>query len=191
MAFLRFTRDKRGYEHFYLVEQTNRRGKARARVLYWFRTPPNVKVGRHPFDLDVRRALEAQNPGVEFDWKKIADTPIPSPDVEKWRERRRAERALRRAPDRHSREDSFDQVDIETAPEATPSPPDVDLDAEDADVSIDAESDILIAGEAPAIEPESEAPRQDGTPTEPGHRRRRRRRRGKRPRPTEPAPSND
>jgi len=93
LAFLRFTRDKRGYEHFYLVEATtNRRGKTKARVLYWFRTPPGVKVGREPFDPDVRRALELQNPGVHFDWRKIIETPIPSADVERWRERRRLER---------------------------------------------------------------------------------------------------
>lgn len=101
MAFLRFTRDKRGYEHFYLVEPTtNRRGKTRPRVLYWFRTPPNVKVGRDPFDPSVRRELEAQNPGVQFDWRKIVETPIPSADIERWRERRRtekAEKAARRA----------------------------------------------------------------------------------------------
>src|SRR2546430_17716906 len=98
MAFLRFTRDKRGYEHFYLVEaSTNRRGKTRARVLYWFRTPPSIKVGREPFDDDVRRALEAQNPGVTFDWKKIIETPIPSADAELWRERRRAEKAEKAA----------------------------------------------------------------------------------------------
>ena len=98
MAFLRFTRDKRGYEHFYLVQPTtNRRGKVRTRILYWFRTPPNVKVGRQPFDEALRRALEAQNPGVDFDWQKIVDTPIPSADAEKWRERRRAERAERMA----------------------------------------------------------------------------------------------
>ena len=96
MAFLRFTRDKRGYEHFYLVQPTtNRRGKVRTRILYWFRTPPNVKVGRQPFDDALRRALEAQNPGIAFDWQKIVDTPIPSADAEKWRERRRAERAER------------------------------------------------------------------------------------------------
>jgi hypothetical protein len=96
MAFLRFHRDKRGYEHFYLVEATtNRRGKSRTRVLYWFRTPPNVKVGRAPFDDDVRRSLEAQNPGVQFDWQKISETPIPSADAERWRERRRLERAAR------------------------------------------------------------------------------------------------
>jgi hypothetical protein len=96
LAFLRFTRDKRGYEHFYLVEATtNRRGKTKARVLYWFRTPPGVKVGREPFDPDVRRALELQNPGVHFDWRKIVETPIPSADAERWRERRRLERTER------------------------------------------------------------------------------------------------
>jgi hypothetical protein len=96
LAFLRFSRDKRGYENFYLVETiTNRRGKTRARVLYWFRTPPGVKVGREPFDLEIRRALEAQNPNVVFDWRKISETPIPSADAEKWRERRRLERATR------------------------------------------------------------------------------------------------
>lgn len=98
MAFFRFNRDKRGYEHFYLVEPvTNRRGKSRTRVLYWYRTPPNIRVGRAPFDEDVQRALEAQNPTVAFDWRKIVDAPIPSADVEKWRERRRVERAEKAA----------------------------------------------------------------------------------------------
>jgi hypothetical protein len=98
VAFLRFTRDKRGVENFYLVQPTtNRRGKVRARVLYWFRSPPDVKVGRVPFDADVRRTLEAQNPGVEFDWRAIVDTPIPSADADKWRERRRADRAAKHA----------------------------------------------------------------------------------------------
>lgn len=97
MAFFRFSRDKRGYEHFYLVQPTNRRGKSRTRVLYWFRTPPNVRVGREPFDAEVRRALEAQHPDVTFDWKTIVEAPIPSAETEKWRERRRAERASRQA----------------------------------------------------------------------------------------------
>jgi len=96
MAFLRFTRDKRGYEHFYLL-QPSHRGKSPPRVLYWFRTPPNVKVGREPFDERVRHELEAQNPDVTFDWRKILETPIPSADAEKWRERRRAARAARTA----------------------------------------------------------------------------------------------
>ena len=98
MAFFRFSRDKRGYEHFCLVQSTtNRRGKVRQRVLYWFRTPPNVRVGRQPFDEAVRRQLEAQNPDVTFDWPRILETPIPSADADKWRERRRVERAERHA----------------------------------------------------------------------------------------------
>jgi hypothetical protein len=98
MAFLRFMRDNRGYEHFSLVEATtNRRGKSRTRLLYWYRTPPNVRVGREPFDESVRRALEAQNPGVQFDWRKIVETPIPSAETERWRERRRAEKAEKAA----------------------------------------------------------------------------------------------
>src|SRR5262245_45703679 len=97
MALLRFTRDKRGYEYFYLVQPPQRRDKSSARVLYWFRTPPNVKVGREPFDETVRRDLEAHNPGVVFDWRRILATPIPSADAEKWRERRRADRAARAA----------------------------------------------------------------------------------------------
>lgn len=98
MAFFRFSRDKRGYEHFYLVEPlTNQRGKTRPRILYWYRTPPNVRVGRAPFDEDTQRALEARYPDVAFDWRKIVEAPIPSVDVEKWRERRRQERAEKAA----------------------------------------------------------------------------------------------
>ncbi len=98
MAFLRFSRDKRGVENFYLVHQTtNRRGKVRPRVLYWYRSPPDVKVGREPFDPELRRALEKQNPDITFDWRAIVETPIPSADADKWRERRRAERAAKHA----------------------------------------------------------------------------------------------
>jgi hypothetical protein len=98
VPFLRFSRDKRGVESFALVHTTtNRRGKVRPRVLYWFRTPPDIKVGRQPFDAAVRRALEAQNPDITFDWRAIIETPIPSADADKWRERRRAERAAKYA----------------------------------------------------------------------------------------------
>src|SRR5215467_7293799 len=135
MAFLRFTRDKRGYENFYLVEtSTNRRGKTRARVLYWFRTPPGVKVGREPFDPEVRRTLEAQNPNVVFDWRKISETPIPSPDADKWRERRRLERAER------SRRRDVPQMDTAAA-EAADGPEGADAPdgADDADADIQAD----------------------------------------------------
>ena len=96
MPFLRFSRDKRGYEHIYLIQPVSgRRGKSRPRILYWFRTPPNVKVGREMFDDQIVRALEAQNPDVAFDWTTLRSTPIPPPESEPWRERRRAQRAAR------------------------------------------------------------------------------------------------
>src|SRR5436190_15445177 len=75
-----------------------RRGKpSKPRILYWFRTPPGVKVGREPFDESVRRTLEAQNPGVVFDWKKLSVIPQAPVDIEYWREKRRAERAAKQS----------------------------------------------------------------------------------------------
>src|SRR6476646_6503937 len=90
MAYLRFSRDRRGYEQFALVQQpSNRRGsKSRPRLLYWFRSPPNIKVGREPFDPDVRRTLEVRHPDIAFDWPAIISTPIP-----------RVERAARQSAD--------------------------------------------------------------------------------------------
>jgi hypothetical protein len=123
LAFLRFARDKRGVENFYLVQPTtNRRGKVRPRVLYWFRSPPDVKVGREPFDPAVRRALEAQYPDVAFDWRAIIDTPIPSADADKWRERRRAERAAKHAVT--AEESAEAAAGDEAADEAVSAPPD-------------------------------------------------------------------
>jgi len=134
MAFLRFTRDKRGYEHFYLVESSQRRGKSPTRVLYWFRTPPNVKVGREPFDDRVRRELETQNPDVVFDWRRILETPIPSADAEKWRERRRAERAAKALRKLGTQEAESQEVETtgEGAGEPMPLPADV-LESEEAE----------------------------------------------------------
>jgi len=97
VPFLRFSRDKRGYELFTLVQPEQRGGQSRARVLYAFRTPPGIKVGRDPFDAETKKALEDANPGVGFNWRQIADTPIPSADAEMWRERRRAAKEAKRA----------------------------------------------------------------------------------------------
>ncbi|MEO8257005.1 MAG: hypothetical protein ABI868_06620 [Acidobacteriota bacterium] len=114
LCFLKFSRDRRGYEHFYLVESvTGRRGKTRQRMLYWFRTPPNVKVGRQPFDPHVRRALETRYPEVRFDWEQIRNTPIPSVEPEYWRERRRAERVGRKLQEE---EDALAAVVLPSAP---------------------------------------------------------------------------
>jgi hypothetical protein len=95
---LRFSRDQRGYEHFCLVQPTGRQGKPRPRIFYWFRTPPNVRVGRRLFEADTRRALEAEFPAMTFKWDELLATPIPPPDTsERWRERRRLERTAKAA----------------------------------------------------------------------------------------------
>lgn len=173
MAFLRFSRDKRGYELFALVQPTtNRRGATRQRVLYAYRTPPDVKVGREPFDDAVRRALEARYPDVAFDWRKILETPIPSNDAERWRERRRAERAARQA------EKAEAAADAET-------PADVELPAQTRDA---ARAESVASGTAAPGDPAStvgDAPGTAATVASPGDatRRRRRRRRGRRGRP--------
>lgn len=194
MAFFRFSRDKRGYEHFYLVEPvTNRKGKSRTRVLYWYRTPPNVKVGRAPFDDEARRALETQYPAVEFDWDKIVDAPIPSAEAEKWRERRRGERVERAArrsaeatdarddaiaaegdPDADLVEQDVDSGDAIAASGAAPS-------TDSAEVPTDIDSDVAeVSGtgeppaDLPAVPGTSQGPVRDGAA-----RRRRRRRRGR------------
>ncbi len=166
MPFLKFSRDRRGYEHFYLIEPLPaRRGKTRQRVLYWFRTPPNVRVGREPFDERVMRALEAQNPGIRFDWDKLRNTPIPSAEPEYWRERRRAERAARQAQ-------AEDEIETTTVAAVDPPTAEPTTDAQPADVAEPA-ADAVLA-------PSSEMPadRVVAGTVPPGRRRRRRRRRG-------------
>ncbi len=89
MPFLRFTRDKRGYETTALVHAGRQRGRAQQRVLYWFRTPPGVKVGRPALDEDAIRWIEEHNPDIEFDWQKILEAqPPPAPPSEDGRNRR-------------------------------------------------------------------------------------------------------
>ena len=158
MAFLRFTRDKRGYEYFYLVQPSQQRGRSTARVLYWYRTPPNVKVGRAPFDEQVRRELEQQNPDVVFDWRRILETPIPSADAEKWRERRRAERAAKAA--RRSEPREADAEDADSAESEETALADTD-DLADADNAADVGHDDNAA--------DADHDEDDGVPEAPVH----------------------
>lgn len=75
---MRFTRDKRGYETTSLVHAGRRGGRSRPRILYWFRTPPGVKVGRPALDEAAIRWIEEHNPDVEFDWPKILEAQPPA-----------------------------------------------------------------------------------------------------------------
>jgi hypothetical protein len=195
VAFLKFSRDKRGYENFYLM-QPSARGKSRPRLLYWFRTPPGVKVGRTPFDSDVRRALEAQNPDVAFDWTAIVQTPIPAADTERWRERRRVERAMRAASDAENadegREPDAGPVEAGRAEPETASPvaetPTTVTEAATAALPVHSVISVLSVplGEREAIATDGPAPASNvsspaGETAPGGHtRRRKRRRRGRR-----------
>lgn len=73
-----------------------RRGRTHARILYWFRTPPGVRVGRSPLDEDAIRSIEQAHPGIEFDWPRMlrepqnAPAPPPRPRAPERRARPRA-----------------------------------------------------------------------------------------------------
>lgn len=146
MAFVRFSRDTRGYEHIYLIQPSPARGKpSRPRVLYWFRTPPGVKVGREPFDEAARRALEAQNPELTFDWKTLLTmAATPPPDVEHWRERRRAERAVKQA--RLAAERGQTAVPDEAA-----TPDDDDVEVGESDVPLEDADDPQLSAAGPSV----------------------------------------
>ena len=86
---MRFTRDKRGYETTSLVHAGRHNGRSRQRILYWFRTPPGVKVGRPALDEDAIRWIEEHNPDIEFDWPRILQAQPPAaPPAEDARGRR-------------------------------------------------------------------------------------------------------
>ena len=81
MPYLRFTRDRRGYEHTYLMHVAAPGG--RPTVLYWYRTAPGVRVGRPALDEDAIRLIEEQHPNIEFDWGHILEIgALSSPEVE-------------------------------------------------------------------------------------------------------------
>lgn len=70
--------------------------------MYWFRTPPGVRVGRAPIDQEAIRLLEQHNPDVEFDWTRILkDPPVePARRERDPRDRDRRDRRDARPPQR-------------------------------------------------------------------------------------------
>lgn len=45
--------------------------RQRSRILYMFRTPGGVRVGRGALEDDVLKRIEAQHPDIEFDWTAV------------------------------------------------------------------------------------------------------------------------
>ena len=69
MPFLKLTRDRRGFEHTYLLHADT--PGERPRILYWYRTAPEVAIGRPALDEDAIRQIEDQHPLIDFDWPAI------------------------------------------------------------------------------------------------------------------------
>ena len=91
MPFLRVIRDKRGYETTYLMHWFRDGNRQRTRILYAFRTPGGVRVGRDPLEPAVLREIEAQHPDIAFEWKVIRDNQqIIEPAIEQRRRRPKA-----------------------------------------------------------------------------------------------------
>ena len=132
MPYLRYSRDKRGYEHTYVLHGS--RSGGRPRVLYWFRTPPNVAVGRDALDDDAIRVIEASNPELAFDWAKMRrERPKPPPRPTGVRARPpKARRTGDRAGDpteRRRAEESSPAPDASPPPVSPETSPDTALEA--------------------------------------------------------------
>jgi hypothetical protein len=92
VPFLRVIRDKRGYETTYLMHLFRDGNRQRSRILYVFRTPGGVRVGRGPLEPMVLRELEVRHPDIAFEWKAIRENQqIIEPAVEQRRRRPRSE----------------------------------------------------------------------------------------------------
>jgi hypothetical protein len=73
VPFLRVIRDKRGYETTYLMHLYREGHRQRSRILYVFRSPGGVRVGRGALDPEVLREIESRYPDIAFDWKDVRD----------------------------------------------------------------------------------------------------------------------
>ena len=94
MPFLRVIRDKRGYETTYLMHWFRDGNRQRSRILYAFRTPGGMRVGRDPLEPEILREIDARHPEIAFEWTVIRDNQqIIEPAVEQRRRRPRSEEA--------------------------------------------------------------------------------------------------
>ncbi len=120
MPFLRLTRDRRGYEHTFLVH-ADQPGET-PRVLYWYRTAPGVLIGRPALDEEAIRTIEEQHPTIEFDWPAILALREAMPPEEEERPARPPQRRGR-SPRRESPRPSPEarrRADVQPETEAAP-----------------------------------------------------------------------
>lgn len=118
MPFLRLTRDRRGFEHTFLLH-SDVPGET-ARVLYWYRTAPGVLIGRPALDEEAIRSIEEQHPHIEFDWPAILalrEAMPPEDEAELERPARPRRGSRRQPPARPSRAASLSPVREEASEE--------------------------------------------------------------------------
>ena len=48
--------------------------RQRSKILYVFRTPGGVRVGRDPLEPDVLRQIESQYPDIPFNWQMVRES---------------------------------------------------------------------------------------------------------------------
>jgi hypothetical protein len=123
-------------------------------VLYWFRTPPNVKVGRPALDQEAIRWIEEHNPDIEFDWPKILESSAPSPspvDDASGRRPRRGRPERRQWPDRRATQ----RVGTNSPPRRAPWPADSAQEPPPADETRELPVDTVDSDvEADLVEPD-------------------------------------
>jgi hypothetical protein len=112
VPFLRVIRDKRGYETTYLMHLYREGQRQRSKILYVFRTPGGVRVGRDPLEPDVLRQIESQYPDIAFNWALVRES---QQLIESAAEPRR------RRPRRE--EDAPASASPPSIPQAAPAPP--------------------------------------------------------------------
>jgi hypothetical protein len=121
-----------------------RRGKTRPRILYWFRTPPGVRVGRAAIDEEAIRQIEVSNPGMEFDWPRILKGEEGPPETGE---------PSRRARDRATGRPGGRPAHVQpSARPAEPPPADDGMGDDEAEGEVDVE-----VAEAPPPEPSTPA----------------------------------
>lgn len=164
------------------MHPVRRQGRTDTELLYCYRTPPYVKVGRPPLDDEARALLERQYPDIKFDWERILREPPQALNEQEAlrRKEHRDARDARRKRRRSAEASGLESTEPMSAEPVTerPLPSGRIPDDEEEEEDLGEAADVLTSdrsadatGEAPPQE--SEAAR--------SRRRRRRRRRGKRP----------
>jgi hypothetical protein len=101
VPFLRVIRDKRGYETTYLMHWYREGNRQRSRILYVFRTPGGVRVGREALEPEILRQIEHEYPDIDFDWQVVVENQQvveSNPEPRRPRKKRRGEEEEAEAP---------------------------------------------------------------------------------------------